>query len=334
LRAAETPAQGTSAIQATVAAPPRAAKSPAPEGASKGGSASFSAKGLHNEQVLSWFYAGDFESIKFDREDVPFQLIFGQYLQAYARHCDSSLPANKVEMTEDACVRELVRTSRYGPTTRTCTEYRKKGTGLYADPALYQAMTVAQKIAKVDVFRSAFRMAQQGAVDSSLKLGSDMLAMVSDMKGLFQLNACDSPGLMRFQENLGLFALAKQPLRLTNDGGTPSAAIRPADGTPFQDQNYQKLLEDLIREQAKTWVMNRFTRVTRVEVESRDQQGRPSKLVAGYDFMGFNGRSDGSVSLTFSDGLPECMYFWDVPKVCRTPNRKIVTDYAKGGYGR
>jgi hypothetical protein len=66
-----------------------------------------------------------------------------------------------------------------------------------------------------------------------------------------------------------------------------------------------------------------------VAVSSRDASGRPSKIIGKYLF---NGRSQGSVSVDFSDGLPECMYFFDLPSTCKTPNRRIVAAFASGAY--
>ena len=30
------------------------------------------------------------------------------------------------------------------------------------------------------------------------------------------------------------------------------------------------------------------------------------------------------MTVDFTDGLPECMYFFDLPTTCKTPNRRIV----------
>ena len=69
-----------------------------------------------------------------------------------------------------------------------------------------------------------------------------------------------------------------------------------------------------------------------VTVSSRDQFGRPSKIVGNYLFDAFNGRSKGSVTVQFSDGLPQCMYFFDFPTTCRSPSRRIITAYENGRY--
>lgn len=48
-------------------------------------------------------------------------------------------------------------------------------------------------------------------------------AVAGDMDALVQMNACTSPGLVRFEDNLRLFALNKQPVRL--DGKSLGSAV-------------------------------------------------------------------------------------------------------------
>ena len=107
-------------------------------------------------------------------------------------------------------------------------------------------------------------------------------------------------------------------------GGAVAAALI-ADG---------HAVRGLVRDQARTWAINRYMpgSIAGVSVSSRDEEGRPAKIVAHYTFNGFNGRTDGSVTLTFSEGLPSCMYFYDFPATCRTPDRRIVAAYGDGAY--
>jgi hypothetical protein len=156
--------------------------------------------------------------------------------------------------------------------------------------------------------------------------------IANDTSALVRVNACNSPGLKRFQENLMLFALGKPPVRLEG-GGTAPAAIRPSPETLSKNQNFTKLLEDLVLDQSRSWVMNRFVSgsVSHVVVSSRDAEGRPAKVTGSYLY---NGQSRGSVNISFSGGLPECMYFFDFPSTCRTPNRRVVAAYATGAYGQ
>jgi hypothetical protein len=131
-----------------------------------------------------------------------------------------------------------------------------------------------------------------------------------------------------------LFALNKQPIRLGGNGAA-SAVIVPIPGIPFKDQNYTRLIGDLVGDEARKWgSMARFVRgsVTSASVSSRDEAGRPSKIVAPYAWNSILGRNTGSVILTFTGGLPECMYYSETPSVCHTPNRKIAAAYADGAY--
>ena len=64
---------------------------------------SFSAKGLHHEDDLTHFFIGNFADVPFDQGSMVFSVLFEQYMEAYARHCDAFLPANKVEMTRQVC---------------------------------------------------------------------------------------------------------------------------------------------------------------------------------------------------------------------------------------
>ena len=293
---------------------------------------SFTATGLNNEKLLKSLFLGDFVNIGFNSDDLRFATMYGQYLNAYGRRCNAYLPPNKVEITTQECATESVTRNGFGTEiSRSCVSYRTVGTGLYADPEMYAAKKKLDQVQAGDALRNAAKlMGQKDPIAGMMNMVGNAQASMSDMESLVQLNACASPGLKRFQENLRLFALNKQPIRLGAEG-PKSSAVDPLPGTPFRDQNYTKLLNDLIAEQATTWVVNRFVRgsVARATVSSRDDVGRPRRITASYTY---NGRSQGSVTLSFTDGLPECMYFFDFPATCRTPNRKIVAAYADGAY--
>lgn len=290
---------------------------------------SFSASGLHNERTLTNFFIGNFVDIPFDRENLPFLVLFEEYLEAYGRHCDAYLPANKVELTRSVCARSQYPVNRYGAQVgpSSCVEYRTEGMGIYADPTLYAAKSKLDDESGLSVIKDTFRtMTQKNPLEAALNTVNDARQMTDDMNALVRLNACVSPGLKRFQENLMLFSMGKQPISLPG-----AARAQPSSPGTFKEQNYTRFLEDLIAEQAKTWLMNRFVpgSTSNVVVSSRDAAGRPSKIVGKYLF---NGRSPGSVTLDFSDGEPRCMYFFDLPSTCKTPNRRIVAAYSSGAY--
>jgi hypothetical protein len=295
---------------------------------------SFSASGLHNERVLTNLFIGNFADIPFSRDNVAFAALFENYLESYGRHCDAYLPPNKVEMMQRVCAVEQTQIDRYGTRVGTghCLQYSTEGMGIYADPTVYAAKNKLGEEAGPSMIKDAFQaMKQTNPLGAALNTLNETLQMASDMDGLFRLNSCVSPGVKRLQENIVLFSMGKQPIVLPGAVASIAPKAQPAPGGPFKDQNYTKLLEDLILDQSRTWLMNRFVSgsTSNVVVSSRDSVGRPAKIVGRYLF---NDRSQGSVTLSFSDGIPDCMYFFDLPSTCKTPNRRIVVDYSSGGY--
>jgi hypothetical protein len=299
---------------------------------------SFNVKGLNNEAVLNSLYRGDFVQIAFDREDLSFVSMYDQYLFAYGRRCASALPPNKVEITRQRCTEETVTKNGYGMVISSyCSGWATEGTGVYADPRMYEGKIRLAALAAGDTLRNTVGMLVQmtkgDPIAGVARMVGDAIAIKADMEALVQLNSCKSPALRRFEENLKSFALNKPPIRL-GEQGPKLSVIDPLPGIPFRDQNYGKLIEDLVGVHSKTWAMNRYARgsVTGVRVGRRDSKGRPSSVSARYTYEGFRGRSQGSVNLTFRDGLPECMYFHDFPSTCRTPDRKLVAAYSDGAY--
>jgi hypothetical protein len=286
--------------------------------------ASFNASGLRNEKLFTDFFTGNFVDIPFDRENLPFSVLFQQYLESYGRHCDAYLPANKIELTTSVCAAEQTSVDRYGVRSSTCISYRQVGTGIYADPVLYRAQAQLTSEQGISVIKDTLRTLTK---QNPFAAAGEALQMSNDMDALLRLNACNSPGLKRFQDNILLFSLGKQPVALS--GAAPAAAKQPA--SPGKNQDYTRLLEDLVAEQAKTWFLNRYVpgSTSGVVVTSRDAEGRPAKIAGKYLF---NGRNQGSVTVDFADGVPSCMYFFDFPTTCKTPNRRIVSAYASGGY--
>lgn len=299
---------------------------------------SFSAKGLNYEKELTGLYLGDFAHAKLERDSLEFDTLFGSYLSAFARRCSEYLPANKVEMTRSECAREQYSVDRYGNRvgSSSCVEYRQVGTGLYADPDLYAAQRQVDADAGRNMVRDTFKsLAGKDPMGAALHTLDAAGSVGSDMDSLLGMNACASPGLKRFQDNMMRFALGQPPLRLA--GGETLASIappKPSPGAPFKDSNYTKLLEDLVSEHSQVWMVNRYVRgsASGVTVSSRDGLGRPSKIVGQYLFDSISGRSKGSVTVQFADGLPQCMYFFDFPTTCRSPSRRIITAYENGRY--
>jgi hypothetical protein len=250
---------------------------------------SFSASGLRNEKVLTDLFIGNFVDIPFNRDNLAFVSLFQDYLESYGRHCDKYLPPNKVEMTRTVCAVQETKIDRYGNRVGTggCLSYRTEGTGIYADPAVYDAKSKLGDDAGLNMMKEALQtMKQQNPLQAALNTLGETQQMASDMESVFRLNSCTSPGVKRLQENIVLFSMGKQPIVLP--GTAPSVAPRAQISSgPFKDQNYTKLLEDLIQDQSQSWLMNRFVSgsTSNVVVSSRDSRADRR-------------RSSGSTSLT------------------------------------
>ena len=97
-----------------------------------------------------------------------------------------------------------------------------------------------------------------------------------------------------------------------------------------------ELFDDLVANQASTWGFNKYVAgsISGLTVQQSDPQGRPAVVKANYNYMGFGSSPTGWVQINFSAGLPKCMYFFDFPQNCKTPNSSIVASYAQGAYGK
>lgn len=192
---------------------------------------SFSAKGLNNEKFLTNIYLGNFNEIPFKRDNSGFGILYTAYLNSYAQQCAAYLPSNKVEMTEQECATERVTRNGWGvEISRTCIEWRTVGTGLYADPKMYEAKSILDRFQTVNGLRlliDVFKNPEKALGDSLGMVGNAVDARF-DTYNLIRMNPCSSPGLIRFQENLNLFALNKQPIILI-----PPAPISNFTGSGF-----------------------------------------------------------------------------------------------------
>jgi hypothetical protein len=322
-------AQPAASSARTAAEPPRASD---PE------ALRFSAKGLEYEQTIMAIYAGQFQNVDLKREEMKFGLFFGAYVETCSVHCASSLPPNKVELTMQVCKTERRTVNGYGVQVggSTCVAWETVGTGRYADPEVYAAMRHLDASTAVDGVREMMSTVMQGnAVAAAGNLLGVKQKMLEDMRALIRMNGCTSPGMKRFQDNLRFFATRAQPIQIGGaEGVALASSTRPLDASNITSADFAKLVEDLVADQAKTWMMNRYvpSSVRGVRVSERDAAGRPAKVVGTYAFEGFQGRSGGTVAVVFANGVPECVHFSDAPQTCRTPSRKIVTAYANGGY--
>lgn len=294
----------------------------------------FVTDGLYNAEFFDYIFRGHFEHIELTREDMHFMLIFEEYLRTFGRQCPDNLPEDKVEIMKWVCVKEQVTTNGYGvEVSRVCIEWKQVGTGLYARPDLYQAKNEVENIQNANAFRTTMEIiSDPNAMGNSVDMIHKTKGLNKDMASFFLLNACNSPGVRRFEENLKRFAQNKPSIRM--EGASKYAAMKESGG-PTGTQNLNKLCDDLVANQAKTWGFNRYQAgsISGVTILSTDAKGRPLAIKANYKYSGFGSSANGWTKITFKNGLPDCIYFFDFPNNCKTPGSSIVASYAKGDYG-
>lgn len=222
---------------------------------------SLAVHGMNYEKEARALYLGDFPHTNLDRASMEFDGLFGSYLNNFAKRCSEYLPANKVEMTKSECAREQYPVNRYGAQVgvATCIEYRDVGTGLYADPDLYDAQRQVDRQAAKDMVRSTFSgLSGSNPLASAMHTMDAAASVGNDMALLIQMNGCTNPSLLRFQENMRRFAIGSPALRLA--GAETLAQVTPQKplAAPGREPNYGRLVEDLVAEHSKTWMMNRF----------------------------------------------------------------------------
>lgn len=298
-------------------------------------------EGLTNHALITKIFEGDFVNIYMDRSDDLFGVLLNQYLQAFGRQCDAALPRNKVELTTQRCAAENVTRNGYGvEISRSCVEWETVGTGIFAKPAMHGALTTLSRQNAADAGRKMSQAlgqaGQPDGVSRMARLVGDAQSIADDMRQLVSLNGCSSPGLERFEENLRRFAVNEQPIALNPGKAAPSINNPPA-GQAFKDQDYRKLIEDLILDDTKRWgAFARFVpgSVTGASVEGRDGKGLPARVAAPYMWEGIMGKKRGKATLTFKEGIPECLIYSETPSVCHSANRQISARYLQGEYGR
>jgi len=295
----------------------------------------FNTDGLYNAEFFDYIYRGHFENIELSREDVFFLGILEKYLRAYGEQCPTYLPTNKVKIMEQVCASEMVTTNGYGvETSRYCVEWKWVWTRLYARPDLYNAKLEVEKIQGADALKNVLEyLTNPNALGNSVDLAHKAKGLQMDMARIFKMNSCNSEALRRFEENIKLFALNKPSIRMQ---GSSKYATMKKSGGPKGLQDFNKLIDDLVSDQAKTWMFNRYNRgsISAATILSKDEDGKPTIIKANYLFSAFSGNSKGWVKIVFKNGLPSCIYFWDFPSNCKTPSSSIVASYAQGKYNK
>ncbi|PCJ93255.1 MAG: hypothetical protein COA50_14590 [Flavobacteriaceae bacterium] len=293
----------------------------------------FHTDGLYYAEFYDYLFRGHYENIELKPSDSEFLMIFEQYLRTFGKQCPTYSPSNKVEIMEQVCATEEVSRNIYGnELSRVCIEWKWVGTRLYARPDLYNAKMEIESTQRANGLQTVFAMiTDPNAMGNSVDLMHKVKGLQNDMAQIFKLNPCNSPGVRRFEENLKLFALNKSAIRM--QGSSKYASMKKSGG-PIGTQNLTKLFDDLVANQAQTWSFNRYVpnSISGLVIQSKDTEGRPVNATANYSYKGFGSSANGWVRISFTNGLPDCIYFFDFPNNCKTANSSIVASYAQGNY--
>nr|WP_319490671.1 hypothetical protein [uncultured Desulfobacter sp.] len=291
---------------------------------------SFTTKGLNFESELMAIYLGDFSHSRLNPTSVLVSGLVKNYLYAYGRQCNAYLPANKVQITESECAEEEIIYMGGVENSRSCIRWREVPTGLWADPYLYSAANQLERRAGLNMVGN---MLSSRDPFSSRAIADDVIAIGNDMDNLIRQNKCGNAGLNRFEDNLYNFVQGKPALRLP--GRETLAMVQSTHNVDLNVNalDLNTLLNDLISENARGWMMNQYINgsVSDIRVRS-DKDGTPSSVSAGYAFSSLGKRYHAQVTLTFSSGVPACIYFSDAPQTCRHPSRGIINKYERGTY--
>jgi hypothetical protein len=300
----------------------------------------FSASGLNNEDDLLRIYAGEFQSVRVDRAGAEFAAILSSYMNDFASDCKAYLPANKVEIMKQVCVQTSQMVNGYGAPVgaASCSQYETVGTGRYADPQVYAAQKAVDGLAAKKMLGNMMGMLTDRSANPlgmAQQMTDQVVQVGTEMESLIRMNSCGSAGLKRFQTNLVHFAMEEEPV-VTPGGAALLAASAAKADVVVKEANYSRLLDDLVADNARGWMMNRYESgsIDGVNVALRDAQGRPMKVSAQYSFSGMQGTQRGGVTLTFKDGSPDCLYFSDFPTTCRLPSQRVVSAYEKNQYAQ
>jgi hypothetical protein len=294
--------------------------------------------GLRFGSDIKNIYLGEFGKVNTDNKQPLFRVLMTQYLYQYGSSCDRYLPRNKVEITKQVCTREEYSVNRFGTQVgaASCIQWKTVGTGVYADPKLYNAYEGLTTGSLMEGFADALRILTQGdPLRNAMSMVDSANSMKQDMATLFTQNACASVGIKRYSENLIQFATGGRPIRLADPGGNSLVTGKPSlpSEAALRNQDYRQLLEDLVAADSKNWVMNKYVSesMSQIVPQNRDSNGRPTTVEGTYFF---NRNSSGTVRVLFEDGIPRCLFFWDNSSSCRPPNRAVVESLEAGKYAR
>ena len=174
----------------------------------------FNTEGLTYELEMMDIYMGNFPEVPWQRGDILFGLLLNSYVNSFAEQCDAYLPADKEMLYGQECAEKQITRNGYGTViSETCISYRQVPLYLYMSPEMARAKDA---ISQFELQWMGEMMGGSDALRTSVKLMSETKAIKLDMIRLLQMNACDSPGLQRFQENLRRYAHGIEPIKMEN----------------------------------------------------------------------------------------------------------------------
>ena len=296
----------------------------------------FKTDGLYYAEFYDYIFRGHFENINFSRKDSQFSMIIEDYLKNYGSQCSRYLPNNKVEIMKLVCSQERITKNGYGvEISRVCIDWEWIGTGVYAKPDLYKAKQIVQDDNTSEGIQKILALYKgSNVIGNSIDLIHKKNGLRNDMYEIFRLNSCNSKGLIRFEENLKRFALGKSSIKINEE--SKYSIIKKSNG-PKGEQNYLKLFDDLIANQSRTWMANRYRKgsTSNLIIFTRDEKGRPKSLKVNYIYSSmFGGPYKGWAKINFVNGLPDCIYFHDFSRNCKKSNSSIIASFAKGSYSK
>ncbi len=296
--------------------------------------------GLQNAKFFRTIYAGQGPASGLSRSNFLFAKAFLTYLVTFGQSCQEALPRNRVQMTHRECASEAVyRVTNYGPyggwyshTETECERWEDVNykPAAFADPRAWAAQQGAEKFAEVSMVQETLKKVFVNPLSPFSMMGDIVISkqtMEQDVPALIQENSCNSKALTRLQENMTRLATDQDPLHL------PGYQPDRVHTTQAAALDVTRLAGDLVRADATGWMLNKYQGLNGAEIVGEpDGEGRPRRIHATYGQQGFT--NEGSVNITFSDGVPSCLYFADAPTTCKTPDPDVMKRYGFGEYRR
>jgi hypothetical protein len=197
------------------ARPPQA---PAPRNEPRG--PALNTSGMQKPEFFQYVHDGRFTRLD---NDSRFRMAFEAYVTSFSNRCQSSLSADKVEITK--FVNDYRTQTTYIPWGRvlvplTSERYegtREVGTGVYAEPEfgeMYVKLGNEQSRSMAGSFRlTDLQAAARDMMAMAEAIVEQQVRTYADVNALLANNHCDGPPTRRFAENLLRFAKGQPPVQ-------------------------------------------------------------------------------------------------------------------------